>query len=655
MLDRIRHRGPDGSGIFRDRGAALGHVRLSIIDVGGGGQPMHNEDKSLWITFNGEIFNYIELMADLKQRGHVFGSRCDTEVILHAYEEYGEDCVQMFNGQWSFAIWDVRNQKLFASRDRLGVRPFFYTQAGSEFVFASEIKAIFEHPEVSRQIDPVALGQLFTLWTTIAPRTMFRGVHELPPGHSLTLADGQLQTKRYWSPDYNVDSNPKSEGEYAEQLLELLVDATRLRLRSDVPVGSYLSGGLDSSLTSALVRRFTDSSLTTFSVAFDDPEFDESRFQADVTRQLGARHRSFRCLYADIGRVFPSVVWHAEKPMLRTAPAPLFLLSRLVRDDDCKVVVTGEGADEVLGGYDLFKEAKIRRFWARQPESKFRPLLLNRLYPYLVALRAQSDAYRQAFFHVRNEDQADPLFSHLPRWDTASKLQLFFSDSVRESIAGYDACDEVRKLLPADFAQWEPFCQAQFLEKTYLLPGYILSSQGDRMGMAHGVEGRFPFLDHRLVEFASKLPAEFKMRGLNEKYLLKKVAAEFVPQSVLDRSKQPYRAPDSKSFFGDSSHPLRFDYVEELLSPDRIRSNGLFQPEAIERLVRKLRQGTASGTRDNMALVGVLSTQLLVDQLVDGNLISEETSQGTTQCNPLNVRSVSSSTTTSCSGREQTA
>jgi asparagine synthase (glutamine-hydrolysing) len=337
--------------------------------------------------------------------------------------------------------------------------------------------------------------------------------------------------------------------------------------------------------------------------------------------------------------------------MLRTAPAPLFLLSRLVHGDDCKVVVTGEGADEVLGGYDIFKEAKIRRFWARQPGSKLRPLLLNRLYPYLPALRAQSDAYRQAFFHVRDEDRADPLFSHLPRWGTASRLQLFFSDSVRDELAGYDACDEVRSLLPGDFAKWDPFCQAQFLEKSYLLPGYILSSQGDRMAMAHGVEGRFPFLDYRLVEFASKLPPGLKMRGLNEKYLLKRVAEEFVPQSVLNRSKQPYRAPDSKSFFGDAANPLRFDYVEELLSPERVRRDGLFQPEAVERLVKKLRQGTAGGTRDNMALVGVLSTQLLVDQLVDGNLVSE----GNSQCNLLNVRSVSSSMTTSCSVREQTA
>jgi asparagine synthase (glutamine-hydrolysing) len=312
-------------------------------------------------------------------------------------------------------------------------------------------------------------------------------------------------------------------------------------------------------------------------------------------------------------------------------------------------VVTGEGADEVLGGCDIFKEAKIRRFWARQPASTFRPRLLNRLYPYLPSLRAQSDAYRQAFFHIRDEDRADPLFSHLPRWDTASRLQQFFSDSVRDALEGYDPCDEVRGLLPREFAQWDAFCQAQFLEQSYLLPGYILSSQGDRVAMAHGVEGRFPFLDHRLVEFASKLPPGLKMRGLNEKYLIKRVAGKFVPKTVLNRSKQPYRSPDSRSFFGDAAQPLRFDYVEELLSRNRVASAGLFDPEAVDRLVRKLRQGTSGGTRDNMALVGMLSTQLLVDQFIDGNSAKEGNSERKLQCKPPNSSSVNSLTTTSCS------
>lgn len=620
MLTAIRHRGPDGSGMYLANGAGLGHVRLSIIDIGGGKQPMHNEDRTLWVTFNGEIFNYVELMDDLTRRGHHFGSRCDTEVILHAYEEYGEECVRHFNGQWAFAVWDTKRRKLFASRDRLGVRPFFYTRTGNEFLFASEIKALLRHPNVRREIDLVGLDQIFTLWATIPPRTIFQNIQELPPGHSLTIEDGHVQVSKHWAPEYEFtkEAGLLKDCDYQEQLLDLLIDATRLRLRSDVPVGAYLSGGLDSSLTTALIKRFTDASLTTFSVTFDDGEFDESGFQREVSRHLGTDHQSIACSYADIGRIFPDVIRHTEKPVLRTAPAPLFLLSRLVRELGYKVVITGEGADEVLGGYDIFKEAKIRRFWAKQPGSKLRPLLLKKLYPYMQNIQSQSDAYLQAFFHVRGEDFSNPLFSHLPRWELTSKIKQFFSDDVRAALAGYDVLAEVESRLPADYARWEPFCQAQYLEKAYLLPGYILASQGDRVAMANGVEGRFPFLDYRVVEFAGQMPPRLKMRGLNEKDILKKIAADFLPTSITQRSKQPYRAPDGKSFFGDANNPLHLDYVDELLSSERIAADGLFNPLAVDKLVQKARRGQAVGVKDNMALVGILSTQIVVDQFVNG-------------------------------------
>lgn len=616
MLLSIQHRGPDGSGIYRDAHAGLGHVRLSIIDIGGGHQPMANEDESLWITFNGEIFNYVELMADLKRRGHRFQSRCDTEVIIHAYEEFGEDCVRHFNGQWSFAIWDNRRKKLFASRDRLGVRPFFYSESGGNFLFASEIKALLQHPCVRREIDLIGLDQIFTTWGTVPPRTIFKDVHELPPGHSLTWEAGETRVSRFWRPEYSPETYPRTQQQYEEQLLDLLIDATRLRLRSDVPVGAYLSGGLDSSLTTALIKRFTDSQLTTFSVTFDDPQFDESRFQLDVIRHLNTKHESIRCTHADIGAVFPEVIRHTEKPILRTAPAPLFLLSRLVRDQGYKVVITGEGADEMLGGYDIFKEAKIRRFWAQQPGSKIRPQLLKRLYPYMQSLQSQSPAYLQAFFHVRPEDVANPFFSHLPRWDLTAKLKMFYSDDVRAELAGYDVYHDLQKQLPKEFPLWDPFCQSQFLETAFLLPGYILSSQGDRMAMGNSVEGRFPFLDFRLAEFAAKLPPRLKMRGTSEKDILKRVAGEFLPPTITSRPKQPYRAPDAASFFGTPDAPVQLDYVEETLSRDRIADTGIFHPDAVERLVNKARRGQATGVKDNMALVGILSTQLVIDQFI---------------------------------------
>ena len=619
MIARVRHRGPDDSGTHTDKQVGLAHARLSIIDLASGDQPMHNEDGSVSIVFNGEIFNYVELRADLLQRGHRFRTQCDTEVILRLYEESGEDCVRHLNGQWAFAIWDSRREKLFLSRDRLGVRPLFYTVADQALLFGSEMKSLFALPQVSREIDPVALDQIFTFWVTVPPRTTFKGVRELPPGHSMTVQDGKVTVARHWHLDYGAaldgaSDAGASEDAYAEKLLELLVDATRIRLRSDVPVGAYLSGGLDSTLITALIRRFTGAPLKTFSMSFDDPEFDESGYQDEAVRFLGTHHQEVRCTPADIGRVFPDVVWHTERPILRTAPAPLYILSGLVRKHGYKVVLTGEGSDEMLGGYDIFKEAKIRRFCAARPDSRRRPLLLKRLYPYLGNLQSQSGAYLQAFFGARRDETGDEFFSHLPRWRLTSKLKALFSDEVRAEIGPYDGLAELRDVLPSGYSGWDSFCQAQYLESAYLLPGYILSSQGDRMAMAHSVEARFPFLDHRVVEFAARIPPRLKMKVLNEKYLLKRCADGLVPPSVKKRSKQPYRAPEGRCFFGAA----RLEYADELLSPGRIARDGVFNPVTVQKLVAKFRDGRAIGIKDNMALVGVLSTQLVVDQFVRG-------------------------------------
>lgn len=620
MVGLIRHRGPDAMGIHVDPEARIGlaHARLSIIDLASGDQPMSNHDGSLWITFNGEIFNYIELRADLLDKGHRFATQSDTEIILHMYEENGEDCVTYFNGQWAFAIWDARRCKLFLSRDRVGVRPLLYSTTRTSFVFASEAKAILSHPEVERSIDLEALDQTFTYWCPLAPKTFFNGLHELPPGHSMVVQQGELRIWPYWRLDYSTPPVQMAEVDAAARLLDLLSDATRIRLRSDVPVGAYLSGGLDSSVTTALVKRCSSARLRTFSVTFEDPEFDESRYQKDVVELNSTEHRAIRCTDEDISAVFPEVIWHAEKAILRTAPAPLYLLSRLVRDEGYKVVLTGEGADEFLGGYDIFKEAKIRRFWATQIESAWRPLLLRRLYPYLKNLQAQSDAYRRSFFHVDSSAVGNPFFSHLPRWELTAHLKLFLSEDVRSDLAGRDVYREAREMLPRSFGQWNGISQAQFLEAMILLPGYILSSQGDRMAMAHSVEGRFPFLDHRVIEFACSLDPRLRIKTLNEKYILKKAAGHLVPASVMKRPKQPYRAPDARSFFDGQTGRSRSDYVDDVLSDERVRNSGLFNPQAVRKLVEKARRGQVIGARDNMALVGILSAQLLVEQFISG-------------------------------------
>ena len=383
---------------------------------------------------------------------------------------------------------------------------------------------------------------------------------------------------RYWQLDYRQPSGPVAAARLAEELRWLLEDAIRLRLRADVPVGAYLSGGLDSSITAALARKISGHQLQTFSVTFAEDEFDERDYQQQVARFLGVRHQSLDCSGSAIADVFPEVIRHTEKPVLRTAPAPLYLLSQLVQSSGFKVVLTGEGADELLGGYDLFKEAKVRRFAARCPDSKMRAAVFRMLYPYLPAMQSQSAAMQEAFFHVQPETLADPLFSHLPRWQLTGQLRRLFSPDFLPPEPGQVLYEDVLQSLPAAYAEWSPFCQAQYLETTILMPGYLLSSQGDRMAMAHSVEGRYPLLDHRLAEFAAGLPVRLKMKGLREKHLLKRATGDLVPAAITDRTKQPYRAPDAQSFFNVDWQQPRAEYVEPLLAEDRLRSDGVFNP-----------------------------------------------------------------------------
>jgi asparagine synthase (glutamine-hydrolysing) len=611
MIAAIGHRGPDATGIAAGDGYGFAHARLSIIDVASGQQPMASADGRFTVTFNGEIFNYIELAEELAARGHRFRTRSDTEVILEAYRAWGEDCVKHFNGDFAFALWDAPRRRLFAARDRMGVRPLFHTTRKGCTYFASEVKALVAVPGVDAELDLVALDQIFTFWFPLAPRTPFKGIDEVPPGHTLTVEDGRVAVKPYWSlafpqADDLAGYDGRSEPAIRDELRELLVDATRLRLRSDVPVGAYLSGGLDSSIVTAAVNAIRPDRLRTFSVTFDSAEFDETPFQESMVRALGTDHASIRCAAGDIGADFPAVIRATERPILRTAPAPLFKLSGLVRDQGYKVVLTGEGADEVFAGYDIFKEAKIRRFIASDPSSAWRPLLLRKLYPYLPRLQGQSQRYLEAFFATRSDEIGDPLFSHLPRFRTTAAAKVFYSEETRRALAGYDALADLRERLPADFAWWHPLNQAQYLECVHLMPGYILSSQGDRVAMAHAVEGRFPFLDHRVVEFAARIPPRLKLRGLREKHILREAFADLLPAEIGNRPKQPYRAPDAPSFLGDGAP----DWVAEELAPARLAETGVFAPAAVARLRAKGAAGRATGFKDNVALVGILSTQL---------------------------------------------
>ena len=621
MLGQIRHRGPDEFGIYHDAHVGLGNARLCIVDLAGGQQPISNETSDTWIVYNGEIFNYVELRRDLEARGHRFSTHSDTEVIVHLYEEYGPSCLAKLNGQFAFAIWDAPRRSLFLARDRLGVRPLFYTMVEGALIFGSEIKVLFADPRVRRVIDPRGIAQVFNYWSTLSPHTCFEGIHELPPGHYLIAAEGKIQTSRYWSLEFiqqNVPSGKtvrtarRTTASLADELAELLTDATRIRLRADVPVGAYLSGGLDSSVIAAIIRQIGTSRLDTFSIAFSDPEFDESEPQRRMAALLGTDHQVVRATDADIARVFPDIVWHTETALTRTAPAPMFLLSQLVRDRGYKVVLTGEGADEFLAGYDIFKEAKIRRFWAREPDSKRRPQLLRRLYPEIVRLGASAPAFLQAFFGNGLGDTDAPDYSHRVRWRNNHRTHRFFSEEFSARLGQTMRDGSPNLPYPSEFFHWGHLEQAQYIEATTFLPGYLLSSQGDRVAMAHAVEGRYPFLDVRVVEFCNSLPDDVKMPALRDKALLRESARRWLPPEITTRRKRPYRAPIHRCF-GAPESPA---YIAELFSEESLRKSGIFNPSGAARLHQAVRQGRPLGETDEMALIGIISTELLQLQFV---------------------------------------
>jgi asparagine synthase (glutamine-hydrolysing) len=598
----MKHRGPDGFGVFVGDRVGLAHVRLSIIDVERGAQPLGNEDGRVLIVYNGEVYNYIELRDELQAAGHRFRTRSDTEVLVHAYEQWGEDMLGRLNGQFAFAIYDRRDESLFLARDRFGVRPLFYALRPGALWFASECKAMFAGGEVEARPDPEGLDQVFTFWAALPPRTVFQGVRQLEPGTWARWRNGRLESQRYYRLEYGGD--PSAAADARQQLDDLMQTGVKLRMRADVPVGGYLSGGLDSSVTCALAARLSPYALRTFSVTFADPALNEAEFQRTVAEAVGSEHAVQAIGATEIAGVFPDVIWHAETPLVRTAPAPLFLLSRLTRDRGIKVVLTGEGADELFWGYDLFKETSVRLFCARQPQSTVRPRLFDRLYPYLGNRSRTGDFWRRFFLSAGGPD--DPLFSHLPRFLLASRIKDYYAAGAREAVGAYDALEDLRSSLPPAFAAWRPLARAAYLEMVTLLSPYLLSSQGDRVSLAHGVEGRYPFLDHRLFEFAARLPDRLKLRGLREKDVLRRWAQGIVPSVVLDRHKQPYRAPDVPPFFG----PGQPDYVRDALSPDRVREAGVFNPEAVTGLTARAAGGRVSGFRESQAFVALLSTQL---------------------------------------------
>ncbi|AWK88862.1 asparagine synthase (glutamine-hydrolyzing) [Azospirillum thermophilum] len=618
MIAMLGHRGPDGYGFYRDGRVGLAHARLSIVGLEGGFQPIHNEDRTLWISFNGEIFNHVELRRELEALGHRFYTRTDTEVIVHAFEEFGPATWERLNGQFAIALWDGRRRDLWLVRDRLGILPLVYARSGDHLAFASEAKALFGGGRIRPAFDPARLSQVFTHWSTAPHGSVFARVESVPAATAIRF-DAALvpHADRYWQPDMAPaeDLAALSLDEAADRLEDKLLDAIRLRLRADVPVGVYISGGLDSSVIAALARKLDTTRMHSFGVRFTDAGFDETPQQRLVAAHVGTEHHDILCGPQDIQAALPDVVWHAESPQIRTAPAPLFLLSRLVRDSGIRVVLSGEGADEWLSGYDIFKEDRVRRFWARRPESRIRPRLLGRIHPF-AAVNGQKDSpLWQAFFKRGMMETAEPFYAHRIRWQNTAWTQRLLAPDLRAAAdaAAFEA--QVAAHLPDGWSNWSPLARAQWVEIATFLGPYLLASQGDRVAMANSIEVRYPFLDPEVDRFCAALPDRLKMLGLRDKLVLRRLAARLLPAEIGRRPKRPYRAPMTTALFGAGAP----GYVRDLLSPEALERYGLVDGAGMAALAARAhaRDGRMAGEREEMALVGVLTLQMLARAMID--------------------------------------
>ena len=615
MLATIQYRGPDEAGYFFDDRIGLGTVRLSIIDLLHGQQPMSTRDNRYWLAFNGEIFNYIEIRQELVKLGCVFETSSDTEVLLKALVTWGVDALTRLNGQFGFLFFDRREDKLMFARDPFGERPLFYAPHDGGYVFGSEIKSIFTVPGIKRAIDPQALSRLYQLWVSAPGETCFEGVQALPPGHyGVISGDGQIYIAPYYRLPAEEPAFTGSFEEATEAVQAALLQSVHLRLRSDVPVACYVSGGLDSSIITYLAQRENKHPVRSFSISFDDPQFDESTYQRMVADQLGTEHILVRTSLDDIATNFKDVIWHAETALFRTAPVPMYLLAKKVHAMGNKVVLTGEGADEAFLGYNIFKETLFRSQYNNYADQEARVAGLLQLYPYLQHFNEPAARSMLQFYARHLDEKVEGLFSHEVRF-----VNGLFATRLLEGKYGDDNGDArlaafCKGLFP-NFRDLPTLAKAQTVEFITLLAGYLLSSQGDRMTSAHSVEGRCPFLDPNVVKLGFSLPVEYRLKGASEKHILKAAYRSKLPPAVTERPKQPYRAPDAKSFFGGN----RPDYLSDLMSLQGLRNNPIIKEAFAAQFIKQVASLPPEkiSPREDQAFVLLISTLILQDLFVD--------------------------------------
>jgi len=588
LCAELGHRGPDDEGYYVNKQVALGQRRLAILDVTGGRQPMSNEDESVWVTFNGEIYNFQELRQDLEQLGYRFVTRSDTEVIVHAYEAYGVDCVKRFRGMFAFALWDQRTQTLFLSRDRVGKKPLFYSDIDGQWAFASELQALLQHPRLAREIDWTALDDYLTYGYVPTPKTAFKGIWKLPPAHFLTLklgSDGraQVHTERYWQLEYE----PKlriGEEEAAEGLLKVLTEAVRLRMIADVPLGALLSGGIDSSIVVALMSQLSARPVKTFSIGFEEQEFDELPYARLVAERYATEHHEF-VVRPNALEILPTLVRHYGEPYADSSAIPTYYVAKVTRDH-VKVALNGDGGDECFAGYERYLGSRLAERYQNIPAS-VRKLALEpfgRLIPESMSRRSRLRQVK-SFLQVAGEPASRRYLRWIGYFSSQQKRALY-TQEFREQMAGYDAD---RWLL----GMWEQVTRADAdpldallsLDVQTYLPNDLLVKM-DIATMANSLEARSPFLDHKVMEFCASLPSSYKLRGLTLKYLLKKAGTRLLPPETLRRRKMGFGVPIGFWMRGEWR-----SWVEDLLLSPKALKRGYFEPEALRRLIRAHMEG----------------------------------------------------------------
>ncbi|MEX2969954.1 asparagine synthase (glutamine-hydrolyzing) [Streptomyces sp. C184] len=610
MLAQIEHRGPDEAGCFLDDRLAMGTVRLSIIDLSTGSQPVGSADGRYWLCYNGELYNYRELREQLTARGFVFRTESDTEVVLGAWIAWGLDCLPRFNGAFAFALYDSVTGELHLVRDRFGKRPLFVARHRGAWLFASEMKAFLAYPDFQFAFDEAQLASVFATWTPLPGQSGYRGIEQIPMGEYLSVRGDEVRRGRWATLDLAPGPAPESEEEAVELVRADLEAAVDVRLRSDVEVGVYASGGLDSSIIAHLAAQRTSRPLRTFSIEFEDAEFDESAEQAELAAHLGTRHSTVRVTDEDVVDAFPEAVRHAEVPVFRTAFVPMYLLAGHVRSEGIKVVLSGEGADEAFLGYGIFKDTLLLSTW-HELDDDTRLRRMSQLYPYLRHFSGE-DGHRRmlGLYRQFTEETLPGLFSHQMRFQNGR----FAARLLKNPGDPFAALGELVGGEPG-YAQLTPVQKAQWLEFRTLLSGYLLSTQGERMALAHGVENRCPFLDPAVVRRAASVNLRFG-DPYDEKYLLKRAYADVLPERIVKKGKFPYRAPDSAAFV--RSRP---DYRELLTDPGTLDEIGVLDARFVRRFTDRVFDSPPEqiGTKENQAFVCLASTVWLHHWYVRGN------------------------------------